>query len=240
MGEPTAREREGHIGTGPGPITPDGCAVELYLRIPVGDEPDVVGRAAPPPATVLELGSGVGRVTHALVDRGFTVTAVDESPEMLEHVRGARTVCSPIESLRLAERFDVVMLPSFLVHTPDPEERRGLLRTCRRHVKDDGIVLLQREGAGWHERVPREGPLGDGISRVVSSEPTGRPGVRKVHVEYVFPDARWTQTFTSRPLDREEFERALAEAGLAVDAYLTDDGIWVRALPAAEEPPPQA
>ncbi len=39
--------REGHQGTGPGPITPDGCAVELYSRLPVGDEPDIVAAAVP-------------------------------------------------------------------------------------------------------------------------------------------------------------------------------------------------
>jgi hypothetical protein len=35
---------------------------------------------------------------------------------MLERVRGAaRTVCGPIEDLNLGERFDVVLLASFLV-----------------------------------------------------------------------------------------------------------------------------
>ncbi len=231
MSEPTARVREGHSGTGPGAITPDGCAVDLYLRIPPGQEPDVVQGAVPAGATVLELGCGVGRVTHALLERGFTVTAVDESPQMLAHVHGARTVCSPIESLELPERFDVVMLASFLVHAADPRQRQGLLDACRRHVKDDGCVLLQREGADWHDQVPREAPLANGLSRVVSSDPTPRPGVREVHVEYVFPDARWTQTFLSRPLDDEEFEGALAQAGLKVESRLTEDGVWVRALP---------
>lgn len=40
--------REGYSGTGPGAITPDGCAVELYTRLAVGDEPDVIEAAAPP------------------------------------------------------------------------------------------------------------------------------------------------------------------------------------------------
>ncbi len=39
--------REGHRGTGPGAITPDGCAVELYARLPVGAEPDIVAAAVP-------------------------------------------------------------------------------------------------------------------------------------------------------------------------------------------------
>ncbi|MEV7440564.1 class I SAM-dependent methyltransferase [Streptomyces sp. NPDC091204] len=229
------RTREGYQGTGPGAITPDGCAVELYERLPVGDEPEIIGRAVPAEARILELGSGVGRVTHPLVERGFTVTAVDESPQMLERVHGARTVCSPIEELELDERFDVVLLGSFLVHAGDPRVRRGLLRTCRRHVADDGCVLIQREGEGRHENLPHERKIAGGLVRVLSSDPVS-PGVRSVHVEYVFPDVRWTQTFLSRPLTTEAFELALREAGLAVDAYLTGDRTWARARPVTGRP----
>lgn len=39
--------REGYGGTGPGAITPDGCAVDLYARLPVGDEPDIIAAAVP-------------------------------------------------------------------------------------------------------------------------------------------------------------------------------------------------
>lgn len=77
-------------------------------------------------------------MTHALLEHGFTVTAVDESAEMLERVRGARTLCAPIETLDLGETFDVVMLASFLVHSGDIEVRRGMLRACARHVADGG------------------------------------------------------------------------------------------------------
>ncbi|MFF4584615.1 class I SAM-dependent methyltransferase [Streptomyces sp. NPDC001388] len=222
--------REGYEGTGPGAITPDGCAVELYSRLPVRDEPDVVSAAVPAGAHILELGSGVGRVTHALLERGFTVTAVDESAEMLERVRGARTICASIETLDLGETFDVVMLASFLVHSGDADVRRGLLRACARHVADGGCVLIQREGADYHTDLPRERVDPSGFTvRMVSSEPVG-DGVHSVRAEYVFPDAVWTQTFRSRPLTEEQFEEALAEAGLGVDRHLTEDGIWVRAV----------
>jgi hypothetical protein len=158
------------------------------------------------------------------------VTAVDESPEMLERVHDARTICSPIEELDLGERFDAVLLASFLVHASDPPLRHGLLRSCRRHVADDGCVLIQREGEDWHGNLPPEREIADGLVRVVSADPVS-PGVRSVHVEYIFPDAQWTQTFLTSPLTTEAFERALAEAGLAADAYLTDDRTWVRARP---------
>ncbi|MDW4907921.1 methyltransferase domain-containing protein [Streptomyces sp. ADMS] len=222
--------REGYEGTGPGAITPDGCAVELYSRLSIGDEPDIIAAAVPGGAHILELGSGVGRMTHPLLERGFTVTAVDESAEMLERVRGARTICSPIEDLDLGETFDVVMLASFLVHAGDTEVRQGLLRTCARHVAEGGHVLIQREGADYHVNVPRErvDPAGFTI-RLVSSEPVG-DGVNSVRAEYEFQDAIWTQTFLARPLTREQFEEALGEAGLRVERYLTEDGVWVRAV----------
>jgi SAM-dependent methyltransferase len=169
-------------------------------------------------------------MTHALLERGFAITAVDESSEMLERVRGARTICSPIEDLDLGERFDVVMLASFLVHAGDVEVRRGLLRTCARHLAEGGHVLIQREGADYHTNLPRErvGPSGSTI-RLVSSEPVG-DGVNSVRAEYEFPDAVWTQTFLARPLTREQFEEALGEAGLKVDRYLTEDEVWVRVV----------
>jgi SAM-dependent methyltransferase len=222
--------REGYEGTGPGAITPDGCAVELYSRLPVRDEPDIITAAVPAGAHILELGCGVGRMTHPLLERGFTVTAVDESAEMLDRVRGARTVCGPIEDLELDETFDVVMLASFLVHAGDEEVRRGMLRTCVRHVAEGGCVLFQREGEDYHTDLPRERVDPSGFTtRIVSAEPVG-DGVDSVRAEYVFPDAIWTQTFRSRPLTKEQFEQALAEAGLRVDRYLTEDGIWVRAV----------
>ncbi|MEU9786282.1 class I SAM-dependent methyltransferase [Streptomyces phaeochromogenes] len=242
----TIEMREGHEGTGPGTITPDGCAVELYSRLSVGDEPDIIAGAVPEGAHILELGSGVGRMTHPLLERGFTVTAVDESAEMLERVRGARTICGPIETLDLAgEKFDVVMLASFLVHDGDDEVRRGMLDACRSHVADDGCVLIQREGEDYHTNLPRErsemgvppaggwgrqDPSGFTI-RILSAEPVGN-GVNSVRAEYVFPDAVWTQTFLARPLTKEAFEEVLGESGLKVDRYLTEDRVWVRAVPA--------
>jgi SAM-dependent methyltransferase len=226
------RMRAGHQGTGPGAITPDGCAVELYSRLRIGPEPDIIAGAVPAGAHILELGCGVGRMTRPLLERGFTITAVDESPEMLERVRGARTICGTIEDLDLGETFDVVMLASFLVHHGDLEVRRGMLRTCARHVAAGGSVLIQREGEDYHFGLPRERVDPSGYTvRIVSSEPV-EEGVNSVYAEYEFPDATWTQTFQARPLTKEQFEEALAEAGLKVDRYLTEDRIWVRAVAA--------
>ncbi|WP_217224687.1 class I SAM-dependent methyltransferase [Streptomyces anulatus] len=230
MGESLVRE--GYEGTGPGAITPDGCAVELYRRLSVGDEPDVIAGVAAAGANILELGCGAGRVTHPLVRRGFSVTAVDESQEMLDEIVGARRVRSPIESLDLGgERFDVVLLGSFLVHAGEHRVRDGMLRVCRDHVRDDGIVLVQREGTAHRSELPweRTDPSG-GLIRIVSADPVG-DGVRSVRAEYHFDDAQWTQTFLSRELSDEDIARHLTTAGLAWDRTLTDDGTWLLARP---------
>jgi hypothetical protein len=34
-------------GGGPGPITPDGCAVEVYTALPPQEEPDIISAAVP-------------------------------------------------------------------------------------------------------------------------------------------------------------------------------------------------
>ena len=73
-------DRQNPPGTGPGVITPDGCAVDFYARMTAMGEPEIVHDAIPAGASILELGCGAGRVTHPLVALGHPVTAVDESP----------------------------------------------------------------------------------------------------------------------------------------------------------------
>ncbi|MFE6779351.1 class I SAM-dependent methyltransferase [Streptomyces sp. NPDC057702] len=232
-----ATPRAGHQGTGPGPITPDGCAVEMYARLPAGDEPDIVAAHVPAGARLLELGSGAGRVTRPLLARGLTVVAVDESPQMLAYVEGARTVCSPIETLDLGETFDAVLLASFLVNTADEELGRALLRTCARHVAPGGQVLVQRENERWHDpaRVPRAWERDGQRVRVASVEPQGADRVA-VRMEYGYEGAEWSHSFVSRVLPDAAFEAELVGAGLVLDAYLTDDHSWALAVPAPAEP----
>ncbi|CAM5338291.1 methyltransferase [Streptomyces spiroverticillatus] len=239
--------REGYEGTGPGAITPDGCSVEHYKRAGVRDEPEWIAKGIGERLRglrLLELGSGVGRLTRPLTEMGLEVTAVDESPEMLAAVReslpGVRTVRSAIETLELGgergvERFDVVLLASFLVHAGLEGVREGILASCRRHVAEDGVVLIQREAAGMHENLPYERHMeGGGVVRIAASTPAegvGRPGARTVVAEYYYPDAKWTQTFLSCPLTDEEFEAALGEAGLALTGYMDPAKTWARAVP---------
>jgi SAM-dependent methyltransferase len=226
----TTFTRDDHSGTGPGEFTPDGCSVEMYSRLPDNGETEIIAAAVPPGARILELGAGAGRMTGPLLARGFQVTAVDESAAMLEKIQGATTVRSTIEDLDLERQFDVVTLASFLVNTADDALRTRLLRTCARHVEIDGCVLVQREPDGRRELLkPGVAWSRDGMTiSIVSAEQVGE-GVYKNCMGYDFGDTRWTQTFYSENLSTPRFEAALAEAGLTVDSYLTDDGSWARA-----------
>src|SRR5688500_17840198 len=115
-------------------VAPDGSPIEMYTRMPTFGEPEIVHAAIPAGAAILELGSGAGRMTHRLLELGHPVTAVDNSPEMLTHVRGAETVLSDIEELDLGRRFACVLMASHLIDEPE-ELRTALLATCARHVE---------------------------------------------------------------------------------------------------------
>ena len=214
-------------------ITPDGCAVDLYTLLPPMGEPGIVHAAIPAGASVLELGAGAGRVTHPLVALGHPVVAVDESPEMLANICGAETVLARIQDLRLGRRFDAVLLASFLVNVPDHRLRRRFLQSCRGHVRDGGCVLVQRHPPGWFEEAAEGEGTVDSITVRLRDLRRPGPGLLAATVEYRAGDRRWTQSFTAERLDDRALAAALAEAGLAVDAYLTEDGAWVRAVPAS-------
>ena len=229
----TASGPEPERGTGPGVITPDGCAVELYRLLPPMGEPEIVHAAVPAGADVLDLGAGAGRVTHALVALGHPVVAVDESAEMLACIRGAETVLARIQRLRLDRRFDVVLLASFLVNVADQDLRRRFLETCRAHVREAGCVLVQRHPTAWFDEVAEGERTSGGIVFRLRDLSRPAPGRLAATAEYQAGERVWTHTFTAERLDDQALEAALAEAGLAVDAYLTGDGSWVRAVPAS-------
>ncbi|MEU7696540.1 class I SAM-dependent methyltransferase [Microbispora hainanensis] len=219
-------------GTGPGPITPDGCAVDYYAMLTPDGEPEIVHAAIPEGAAILELGAGAGRITRALLALGHEVVAVDESPEMLAHINGAETVLSRIQDLSLARMFDVVLLMSYVIDTADDDLCRAFLRTCRRHVAPDGCVILQRQPPEWYDTVEPSERRRDG--RVIRMRDVSRPepDLLAATMEYVVGDRRWTHTYVSRRRTDARFEELLCEAGLTMEGFLHGDRRWVRAVAA--------
>lgn len=218
-------------GTGPGVITEDGCAVELYAQLTASGEPEIVHAAIPPGASVLELGCGSGRISTPLAELGHRVLGVDGSAEMLALCRGIETVRSEIQQLHLAETFDAVLLPSHLINAPEEQQRTELLATCRRHVAPDGIVVLQRHAPGWL-REASDFEHEDGRLRV-DMKVLDRPAPDQLHalIRYQIGDSAWEQEFTAREVDDEALPAILATADLRLDRILTDNGAWFTARP---------
>src|SRR5256885_6246035 len=66
--------------TGPGEITPDGCAVDFYALVPPAGEAAIVHGAVPAGASVLELGCGTGRILRPLATLGHPVLGSTSPP----------------------------------------------------------------------------------------------------------------------------------------------------------------
>ena len=216
-------------GTGPGAITPDGCAVELYALLGPKAEPDLIATALRPGGSILELGCGAGRVTHALIERGYRLTAVDQSPEMLARVKDAAVVLADIETLALADTFDAVLLGSYLIHTPSDRTRADLLATCRRHVNAGGVVLIERLGADFFHAA-EVGPTREHSGTLACWRKIERhERTFSATIEYRHPRGTWTQTFTLAILSDDELFAALEAAGLRFECWLDDEQRWLQA-----------
>lgn len=217
-------------GAGPGPITPDGCAVELYAQLPPGHrEADVVSAVAKAGATVLELGAGAGRVTQCLTQRGFQVVAVDESAEMLAHVAGAETVVAKIEQLDLGRRFDVVMLASHLVNVPDDGAALQMLSTCGRHASRQGQVLIERRRPGWFETAHEVEVEQDGILYRLTDITRISADTVRASMSYTAGQRTWTHTFVTRRVSDDDLVRMLQSVGLRLSDYVDNDRTWAQA-----------
>ncbi len=208
---------------------PDGSPVDLYATLPPLGEPELLHNSVPAGAEILELGCGTGRITHGLVALGHAVLAVDQSPAMLSHVRGAETVLADIESLQLGRAFRVVLLASQLANTAEDDRRRRFLTTCRRHVSEDGVVIVQRldPEASWDET---EASIGGVRVRMLDIRRDG--SVVSATAEYRTTDQVWRHPFTSRILDDPALDQALAQAGLERRRWLDASHVWVEAAPA--------
>ena len=221
---------EENVGTGPGVITNDGCAVDFYALLPTFGEPEIVHAAVPAGASILELGCGTGRLLRPLAALGHPVLGADDSADMLAHIPDLPTAHSPIETLRLDRRFDSVLLASTMINA-DPATRHGFLATIRHHLSDDGVAVFQQQQPSWYRaQEPWERADPGGIRWILRSAHWEPPRMAAT-VEYQVGDRVWTQSWTSYQIGEQELASDLATAGLAFGMWLTDDHTWFTANP---------
>jgi SAM-dependent methyltransferase len=88
----------------------------------VSEQLDFVGAALPaPPARVLDVGCGEGRLAAALQARGYTVVGIDPDPDAVAGAvgRGVEAVETELASFDDLAGFDAVVFSSSLHHMPD-------------------------------------------------------------------------------------------------------------------------
>lgn len=208
-------------------VSPDGSPLAVYLALPAGDAPTLVSAALPPGASILELGSGPGRLTRVLIALGHPVIAVDDHPAMLAHVTGAETVVGDAWSLALNRTVDAVLAASHLINRPGRGSRRALLATARRHLEPGGSVLVERHPPGW---LLTDTPHHTAIAGPVTIELAMgvlRDRVRSATVTYRLGDRSWRQSFDAEDVDDATLADDARATGFSPPERLDATGGWV-------------
>lgn len=117
---------------------------------------DRLVEAAPPEATVLELGSGPGLDAVLLERRGLRVDRTDGTPAFVEMMRadGHAARRLDIRTDDFGGPYDVVLADAVLLHLTRPEFAAAL-RKARAAVNDGGLLaftLKEGDGDEWHTR----------------------------------------------------------------------------------------
>ncbi|HLM66022.1 MAG TPA: class I SAM-dependent methyltransferase, partial [Longimicrobium sp.] len=110
-----------------------------------------IGRLAldgrPPPARVLDLCCGTGQLDRALHERGYTVTGVDGSPEMIRHARRNAPECefvvADVRDFSLPCAYDVALcMYDSLNHLMELGDLRRAFGAVRRALRPGAPFLF--------------------------------------------------------------------------------------------------
>jgi SAM-dependent methyltransferase len=97
------------------------------------------------PRRVLDAGCGNGRVAVELARRGIAVVGVDRDPQQLRAARRRAPRLSwhlaDLATLRLGQRFDLILLAGNVLLFLDPSSEGAVLRTLARHLAPGGRLV---------------------------------------------------------------------------------------------------
>ncbi len=195
---------------------------------------ELIVRAASvvPPAAVLDLASGPGRHAIELALRGFSVTAVDLSPMLLEHsLREAdqqgvsfTAVESDMRAISFVDEFDLaVQLFTSFSYFDDPADDDLVLQLVRRSLRENGVYALDLINTRrLHEKLVAESSrVEDGLEIYERRQITN--GRVNKDIDIVSPDGGRQHFHESvRLFSPDEIDAMLRAAGFLPTAWFGD------------------
>jgi len=108
----------------------------------------------PPPLKLLDLGCGTGWTSVLFAKRGYNVTGVDISPDMIkyaqlnqkkENLENLKFLIKDYENLSFDEEFDIIIFFDALHHAEDEQKA---LSEAHKYLKKGGICICSEPGKG--------------------------------------------------------------------------------------------
>lgn len=184
--------------------------------------------------SVLELGTGRGRVTRMLAEAGALVVGIDVCGDMLAtarrrlaHHHRVHLLAADMRELALRKRFDLVVAPNDpFTHLTEDDDRRAAIEAAVRHLAPGGVFVLDlpwlpveeyREACGTNGLV-RERTHDDGLT--VRERWRCDPQTRRCATRYDYlhgDDVEESATFHARLWSAGELERRLGRVGLGIE-----------------------
>jgi hypothetical protein len=145
---------------------------------------------------------------------------------------GTHTPCGRIEDLRLAARFDLVLLITNLIHYPGVHLRRAVLTTVAHHLKPSGKAIVQWKSPAYWAARPA-GWTDCKTSGAVTTRVTVHSHLdRLVEGEYalIADGSRLLQCFHLEVLTVEELRRELNHVGLQLATSAPELTEWLEVV----------
>ena len=234
----------------------DAAFYDYYATGLEGDAEFYVEEAKKAGSPVLELGCGTGRILIPVARAGLDIVGLDRAPSMLavarekiaalsaEIRRRIRIVEGDMRSFRLDQRFRLAMIPyrAFL-HLLTTEDQERALGCIRRHLADDGRLVLNVFDPRLSTIAAHSGPLGTSLkqTREFVHPDTGHrvvvwdtrqydPGRQMIEQYFIFEELDGEGTVVSkryvpltlRYVHRYEMMHLLRVCGFRVEALYGD------------------
>lgn len=219
----------------------------LYADKEYGGECDLLetvfaAYAYGPVRSVLDLGCGTGGHACLLAQRGYEVTGVDVSDDMLTLARNKAECLSSgrltfvegdVRTLALGRQYDaVVMLFAVLGYQTTNSDVRGALKVCRQHLRPGGVLVFDVWygpavlATGPTERVKVVGTGERRVLRAASAVLDTRHHLCRVDYRV------WLAGSDSRLVEAEESHVMRYFFPMELEAFLEDSGLELKILSA--------